>query len=106
MTTSLQFPTCTHVFYSRSHAEPANVNEQVSERKYTMPEVAAASKEGRVVEAFGAGTACVVSPINNIEYNGTQYAIPLNPDDANDGAGPVTKRLLTEVCARVVVWCV
>lgn len=42
----------------------------VSERKYTMPELWQASQEGRLVEAFGAGTAAVVSPIRTIAWKG------------------------------------
>lgn len=42
----------------------------VSERKYTMKELAEASKEGRLIEAFGAGTAAIVSPVRSISWKG------------------------------------
>lgn len=42
----------------------------ISERKYTMKEVAEASKEGRLMEAFGAGTAAIVSPVRTISWKG------------------------------------
>lgn len=43
---------------------------KVSERKLTMPELRDAVKENRVKEVFGAGTACIVSPVKMIEYQG------------------------------------
>jgi branched-chain amino acid aminotransferase len=38
----------------------------VSERKFTMTELAQAVKDGRCYEAFGVGTAAVVSPVGKI----------------------------------------
>lgn len=46
---------------------------KVSERKLTMPELRDAVKENRVKEVFGAGTACIVSPVKMIEYQGEVY---------------------------------
>lgn len=43
---------------------------KVSERKYTMKELDDASNEGRLLEAFGAGTAAIVSPIRKISWKG------------------------------------
>ncbi|KAL6886414.1 aminotransferase [Trichoderma longibrachiatum] len=43
---------------------------KISERKFTMRELAEASKEGRLLEAFGAGTAAIVSPIRKISWKG------------------------------------
>ncbi|WQF86138.1 Putative aminotransferase class IV, branched-chain amino acid aminotransferase II [Colletotrichum destructivum] len=42
----------------------------VSERKYTMKELDEAASEGRLIEAFGAGTAAIVSPIRTIAWKG------------------------------------
>ncbi|EQB56869.1 Branched-chain-amino-acid aminotransferase cytosolic [Colletotrichum gloeosporioides] len=42
----------------------------VSERKYTMKELEEASNDGRLIEAFGAGTAAIVSPIRTIAWKG------------------------------------
>jgi branched-chain amino acid aminotransferase len=42
----------------------------ISERKYTMQELANASADGRLIEAFGAGTAAIVSPIREISWKG------------------------------------
>lgn len=39
---------------------------KVSERDFTLQELAKAASEGRVMEIFGSGTAAVVSPVNKI----------------------------------------
>jgi branched-chain amino acid aminotransferase len=62
---------------------------KVSERKFTMHDIVKASKEKRLLEAFGAGTAAVVSPVKQIHFDGVDYDIPV---DASAGAGPLTKR--------------
>eukprot|EP00658_Telonema_sp_P-2_P012494 TRINITY_DN14756_c0_g1_i2.p1 TRINITY_DN14756_c0_g1~~TRINITY_DN14756_c0_g1_i2.p1 ORF type:complete len:390 (-),score=111.99 TRINITY_DN14756_c0_g1_i2:274-1443(-) len=66
---------------------------KVSERKITMPELAKAVDENRVIECFGAGTAAVVSPIDLIGYNGTDYKIPLDPSKPDHPAGALTQRV-------------
>jgi branched-chain amino acid aminotransferase len=43
---------------------------KISERKYTINDLYSAAKEGRLVEAFGAGTAAVISPIRSILWRG------------------------------------
>lgn len=67
---------------------------KVSERKITMLEVVKAQEEGRLLEMFGAGTACIVSPIKEIHYHGRDFSIPLDPNDPSSNAGPVTKRFV------------
>ena len=42
----------------------------VNERHLPMGELAKASEDGRLVEAFGSGTAAVVSPVRNIGWRG------------------------------------
>ena len=42
----------------------------VDERKYTMHEVWEASQDGRLLEAFGSGTAAIVSPVRRIGWHG------------------------------------
>lgn len=49
----------------------------VVERKFTMQDVVAAVAEGRLVEAFAAGTAFFVAPVGLIGYKGQEYKIPL-----------------------------
>lgn len=65
---------------------------EVKERLMTMPELRDLAKAGRVVEMFGAGTACVVSPIKEIGYMGEDIKIPLDPKDSTSQAGPYTRR--------------
>ena len=46
-----------------------------------------ACKENRVYEAFGAGTAAIVSPVQSFIYQNETYTIPI---DAEKGAGKLT----------------
>ncbi|KAM4704079.1 branched-chain-amino-acid aminotransferase, cytosolic-like [Rhinophrynus dorsalis] len=65
---------------------------KVSEQKVTMAEVIKGLQENRVKEVFGAGTACVVCPVNRILYQGTNYHIPTMEN------GPdLAKRFLKEL---------
>lgn len=61
----------------------------VSERSPTIHEIKEAAKEGRLIEAFGAGTAAVVTPIACIEYKGEDIEVP--------ATGQLTKRIWDEV---------
>lgn len=49
---------------------------EVREEVITMPEVCELLNQGRLFELFGTGTACVVSPINRMNYMGTDLYIP------------------------------
>ena len=49
---------------------------KLSERKITMNEVKHLVKEKRLLEIFGAGTACVVCPIGRIHYMNEDIVIP------------------------------
>lgn len=49
---------------------------KVTERPITMKETLEHLNNGELIECFGAGTACVVCPIDNILYNNTRYSIP------------------------------
>jgi branched-chain amino acid aminotransferase len=48
---------------------------KVEERPVSVEEIIYAAEEGRLKEAFGMGTAAVVSPISSIGYRGTDYEI-------------------------------
>ncbi|WBW75455.1 branched chain amino acid aminotransferase Eca39 [Schizosaccharomyces osmophilus] len=63
---------------------------KVTEGKYSMKEVAEASKEGRLLEVFGAGTAALVSPVKAINYKGAEINVPL-PEGQE--AGPITSQI-------------
>lgn len=49
---------------------------KVTERKFDMNEVCQLLSENRLLELFGAGTACVVSPVSYIEFVGRPLYIP------------------------------
>lgn len=70
---------------------------KVSERYVTMKQVSKAAAEGRVLEAFGTGTAAVVSPVCCISYEGKDYKIPLNPADPASQAGPIAQRVYDDL---------
>ncbi|ORX71871.1 cytosolic branched-chain-amino-acid aminotransferase [Linderina pennispora] len=70
---------------------------KVSERRVTMPEMIKALEEGRLVEAFGAGTACVVCSIEDVSYEGKVYKIPVDPNNPKAVFGPLAKRLHAEL---------
>lgn len=69
---------------------------EVAERKFTIQEMMEASKEGRLMEAFGAGTAAIVSPIESITYKGQEIKVPIKQEL---GAGPLAKRILDTILA-------
>jgi branched-chain amino acid aminotransferase len=48
----------------------------VEERKITVEEIVTALKEGRVSEAFGAGTAATIAPIAKIGFRDEVYELP------------------------------
>lgn len=49
---------------------------KVTEGRITMKQVLKALEENRIIEIFGSGTACVVSPVNKILYEGEWFNIP------------------------------
>ncbi|KAJ7390998.1 branched-chain-amino-acid aminotransferase [Desmophyllum pertusum] len=49
---------------------------KVTEKEFTMEDVIKASQDNRIKEMFGAGTACVVCPVNRILYEGQNIMIP------------------------------
>ena len=50
-------------------------NVPVSERRLSAEEIFTAHEEGRLIEAFGCGTAAVISPIGKLEWNGKVIVI-------------------------------
>ncbi|KAJ9058675.1 branched-chain-amino-acid transaminase bat2 [Entomophthora muscae] len=72
---------------------------KVSERAITMSEIEKAISNGQLIEMFGCGTACIVSPIKEIVYQGRSLAIPLDPKDPKSEAGPLTRRLFDTILA-------
>lgn len=68
----------------------------VVERPFTIQDVQAASKEGRLLESFGAGTAAIVSPIESITYKGNEIKVPVQQEL---GSGPLAKRIMDAILA-------
>ena len=60
---------------------------KVSERKLSIDEIIAASKNGTLQEIFASGTAAVISPIGCLNYKGTDYKV------ADEKVGPVAQKL-------------
>ena len=65
---------------------------EVVERKYTIKEVTEADSEGRIVEAFAAGTAFFICPVSLIHHRGGDIQIPMGK--AGDG-GSITLQVKT-----------
>ncbi|MEJ2033021.1 MAG: branched-chain amino acid aminotransferase [Deltaproteobacteria bacterium] len=64
---------------------------KVTERPITIDEVIAAGKDGSLEEAFGTGTAAVISPVGALCYKGEQVVIN------QEQAGPLSQRLFDEL---------
>ncbi len=60
---------------------------KVSERLLSVEELVSALESGELKEAWGCGTAAVVSPIGKLAYNEKEYVV------GNGGIGEVTQRL-------------
>lgn len=69
-------------------------NLKVSEKTFTIDELAQAVDENRVIEAFGCGTGAIVSPVKAIFYKGKEYEIPINE---KFNAGDLTYELNKEL---------
>jgi len=68
-----------------------SLNVPVSERKVSIQEVYAAHAEGKLEEAFGTGTAAVISPIGELNYDGNMITI-------NDGQiGELSQRIYSTI---------
>ncbi|CAG9815723.1 unnamed protein product, partial [Phaedon cochleariae] len=61
---------------------------RVEERMFTMAELLKYQRSGRLLEFFGAGTACIVTPVTSIEYMGESIRIP-----SKDHPNPMYQKL-------------
>ncbi|MBC8461031.1 MAG: branched-chain amino acid aminotransferase [Deltaproteobacteria bacterium] len=66
---------------------------KVSERSLSIDEVIEAARNGRLKEAFGTGTAAVISPVGEISYKGTDYTV------AGGKMGELSQKLYDEIVA-------
>lgn len=48
---------------------------EVEERKISVDELIGAAQDGSLEEAFGSGTAAVISPIGELSYGGKDYVV-------------------------------
>ncbi|EOR04764.1 hypothetical protein E3P92_00950 [Wallemia ichthyophaga] len=62
---------------------------KVSERRITMPELAALAEQGRVIESFGSGTACILASISCVNWRDKDITIPVE----HDGSGALATTL-------------
>ncbi|MBO5223139.1 MAG: branched-chain amino acid aminotransferase [Clostridia bacterium] len=60
---------------------------EVEERLFSVDELFEACEKGELEEAWGTGTAAVVSPIGHLFYNGKDYTV------SNNEIGPLTQKL-------------
>lgn len=70
-----------------------NYGYKAVERRVTIDEIIEAQKSGRLKEAFGSGTAAVISPVGSITYTGVDYKV------GGGGTGEISKRLFDELTA-------
>ena len=66
---------------------------KISERSLSIDEVIEAAENGRLKEAFGTGTAAVISPVGNITYKKKDYVV------AGGTMGDLSQRLYNEIVA-------
>jgi branched-chain amino acid aminotransferase len=66
---------------------------RVQEKSVSINEVFAAAESGRLKEAFGTGTAAVISPVGQITYKAKDYVI------ADGNMGDLSRRLYDEIMA-------
>ena len=66
---------------------------EVEERLISIDELMEAIHNGTLEEAWGTGTAAVVSPIGVLNYEGKEYTV------GNGGIGEVTQKLYDELTA-------
>ncbi|MDR2947138.1 MAG: branched-chain amino acid aminotransferase [Candidatus Adiutrix sp.] len=64
---------------------------KVSERALSIDEITQAADNGRLQEAFGSGTAAVISPVGTLNYKGKDYKV------GDGGIGSLTQRLYDEI---------
>lgn len=64
---------------------------KASERSLTIDEIIDAAKDGRLKEAFGTGTAAVISPVGQITYKGEDHIV------AGGKMGELSQRLYDEI---------
>lgn len=67
---------------------------KVSVKPFKIQDLIKACREKRVYEAFGAGTAAIVSPVQSFIFNDETFQIPI---EEAKGAGKLTQKLLATI---------
>lgn len=67
---------------------------EVVERKFSMAEVVEAANEGRLIEAFAAGTAWFITPVGHIHFRGRDFSVPMGNDGESGRYTKVVKEWL------------
>ena len=71
---------------------------EVVERRFTMGELLEAHKEGRLVEAFAAGTAFFIAPVEKIHFRGKDVKLAVGGDEEGRGSyAGLVKGWLTDI---------
>lgn len=70
---------------------------EVVERKFSMAEVAEAANEGRLIEAFAAGTAWFIAPVGHIHFRGQDFKVPMGEDEQSGSYTAVVKEWLRNI---------
>jgi len=65
---------------------------KVSERRFTIDQVAKALEENRVEEMFGCGTAAIVTVVEGLRYGDKEFKVPLPPAESS-----VAVRMMNEI---------
>ena len=55
---------------------------EVEERRISVQEIISSFENGTMQEAFGAGTAATIAPINKIHFNGQDYILPSSDQES------------------------
>lgn len=64
-----------------------------------MSEIVLASQEGRLVEAFGSGTAAVITSVEKIGYKGEDIRVPVDGGDEGEvGFGRIAGSMMKTLC--------
>lgn len=72
-------------------SHPVRIRAQ--ERTITMAEMASWNAEGKLLEAFGAGTAVIIASIGKIGWKGEDLVLPVH----EGGLGPIAKAFRTKI---------
>lgn len=72
-------------------SHPVRIHAQ--ERTITMAEMASWNAEGKLLEAFGAGTAVIIASIGKIGWKGEDLVLPVH----EGGLGPIAKAFRTKI---------